>query len=349
MSYIDQTLINDYQHKVVENELRVPRYGLIDLIKAQTPLVPFNNPELQAAVLNYASGNSLKVPAMEEDTIVTSTSESFVIPANLSESAMTSLSLTTIFAGFATYPETFANNVISEEAYVLNKINEVDKAMAKKLEEYIATHLNTYKTAVWTGDDAITGHTFQEATDALEITLAAQSDVMFADIVAQAARNDWSEDQLMMAMNPSGQHVLNQYMKYGSTNEKNLQWQGMPDIYKSNRVTVDAGKRWTGYLLEPGAIGLLVNLKPAFRQRVTVGEAKWDVSDSALPQLGHQVMLYENKEKVNATGVGSYADHAIMSWKKEYGFIFRFALLKRYNSDTDSRAGYILKINGETA
>lgn len=347
MSYIDQTLINDYQHRVVENELRVPRYGLIDLIKAQTPQMPFVNSELQNAILNYASGNSLKVPALKEDTIVTSTSESFTIPANLSESAMTTLSLTTIFAGFAIYPETFANNIVSKDEYFLNKMNEVDKAMAKKLEEYINTHLATYKTATWAGADAVTGHSFNSTSDALEISLAAQNDVMFADIVAQAARNDWSEDMLAMVMNPSGQHVLNQYMKYGSTNEKNLQWQGMPDIYKSNRVSITSAKRWTGYLLEPGAIGLLPNIKPAFQQRATVGEAKWDVSDGAMPQLGHRVMLYENKEKVDATGIGSYGDHAIMSWKEEYGFIFRFALLKRYH--TDGTVGYILKVDGETA
>ncbi|MFW6370549.1 MAG: hypothetical protein ACOC10_05010 [Bacteroidota bacterium] len=152
-----------------------------------------------------------------------------------------------------------------------------------------------------------------------------------------------------MAVNPSAQHVLNQYMKYGSTNEKNLQWQGMPDIFKSNRVSITADKRWTGYLLEPGAVGLLPNFKPEFRERVTVGEAKWDISDGEMPQLGHQVMLYENREKIDATGIGSYGSHAIMSYKEEYGFVFRFALLKRYNSDSADRVGYILKVDANKA
>ncbi|MFW6370550.1 MAG: hypothetical protein ACOC10_05015 [Bacteroidota bacterium] len=194
MSYIDQTLINNYQHSVVENELRVPTYGLIDLFKAQTPRLPFMNSQLMQAVENYASGNSLQVPALKETTITTATSESFTIPANLSESEMTTLTLTTIFAGFAIYPSTFANNVIGRSEYMMSKMQEVDKAMAKKLEEYLNTHLNTYKTAVWAGADAISGYSFNKDTDALEIDISAQGDVMFADIVAMAARNDWSED-----------------------------------------------------------------------------------------------------------------------------------------------------------
>lgn len=102
-------------------------------------------------------------------------------------------------------------------------------------------------------------------------------------------------------------------------------------------------------MVEPGALGLVENYKHAFKKAITVGEAKWGISDAAMPMLGHRVMLYENREKESAVGVGSYADTAIMSWKEEYGYIFRFCLLHKYNSDSDTRTNYILKINGATS
>lgn len=342
MAYIDQTLLNNYQSKVAEGELRIPKYGLIDLIKKETGRVPFLDNNLKAIIKDH-EGITLNIPALAEDVITTTTSESFTIPANLSSSGITSLTFITIFAGFKSYPETFVNNVISEEAYKAQKIMEVDKAIAKKLEYYIDVHLNTYKTAIWE-EGGLAGYNF--ANNVLGISIDQQNDVMFSNIKSMAQLNDWSEDDLSLAANFEMDYVLNEYRKYGQANEKNLQFQAIPETFMSNRITKSSGKKWTGYLIEPGALGLGENYKYPFRLNKTIGEAKWGISDMELPQLGYRVMLYENQEKTSAENIGSYGSGMIMSWVEEYGFIFRFCLLNRYNSDTTTRVGYILKIDG---
>jgi hypothetical protein len=342
MAYIDQTKLNDYQSKVAEGEIRIPNYGLINLAKKETGRVPFLDESLRA-VINDHEGIDLKVPALAETVITTTSSESFTIPANLSTSGSTTLTFTTIFAGYQIFPETFKNNVISEGAYRLNKIQEVDKAMAKALEDAIDTQLDTYKSAVWeTG--ALTGYNF--VSNILEVDLSSQNDVMFANVKSMAMLNDWSESDLSMAASPEIDYVLNEYRKYGMNNDKNLQFQTIPELFVSNRVTKTTGKRWTAYLCEPGALGVVENFKHPFKINKTVGEAKWGISDMELPQLGYRVMLYENQEKTSAEAVGSYGSGMIMSWVEEYGYIFRYCLLKRYNSDSTTRVGYILKLNG---
>lgn len=343
MAYIDQTLLNNYQSKVAESEIRIPNYGLIGVAKKETGRVPFLDDNLKK-VINDHEGISIITPALTESVITTSSSESFTIPANLSTSGATILTFTTIFAGYKIYPETFVNNVISEKAYRMNKIQEVDKAMAKALEEAIDTQLDTYKSQKWeTGDEA--GYNF--AANILDVDLASQNDVMFSNLKSMAMLNDWSEDSLSLVASPELDFVLNQYRKYGNANEKNLQFQAIPELFASNRVTKTAGKRWTGYLLEPGAIGVVENYKHPFKINKTVGDAKWGISDMELPQLGYKVMLYENQEKASAAAVGSYATNAIMSWVEEYGYIFRYCMLRRYNSSASTRVGYILKIEGK--
>ena len=343
MSYIDQTLLNDYQSEVVENEMRASEHGLISLAKKETARVPFLGDKLRTVINNH-EGISVKVPALTESTITTTTSESFTIPTNLSESGMTTLTLGTIFCGYRIYPETFVNNVISEQEYRLNKIKEIDKAMANALEVVIDTHLNTYKSQVWeTG--GLNGFNF--ASNMLGVSLDEQNDVMFSNIKSQARINEWSSD-ISMAANFEIDFVLNQYRKYGAANDKNLQFQAIPSVFGSNNVTKTTGKRWTAYMVEPGALGLVENFKKPFAMGLNIGEATWGISDDALPRLGHRVMLFENKEKASAENVGTYGTGMIMSWVEEYGYIFRYCLLHKYNSSASTRVGYILKINGET-
>jgi hypothetical protein len=348
MAGIDQTLIVDYQHSVTEQEMRNSKYGLIDAAKKHTKELPFMNPELEKKVAEYASGNAIEIPALSEDVITVASTESFDIPVNGSTSAITSLSFTTLFTGFSLFPAEYDNNVITIDQVRSQKIAQCDKAMGNALEDNLDTWLNTYKTQVWAGAEAgiSGGIEFDTVNDVLKVPLADQKDIFFANLMAMAQRNDWS-DNVDLVANPNVIMMLSEYMKYGAANEKNLMFQALPNLFLSNRVTNETGKRGSAYLLEPGAFGILPNYKSDFRNRTTVGEAKWDITNAPLPRLGFNTMLYENKVAVNAANVGTYSSHAIMSHKLEYGFIFRYALLKRYNSSATTRVGNILKINLE--
>jgi hypothetical protein len=73
------------------------------------------------------------------------------------------------------------------------------------------------------------------------------------------------------------------------------------------------------------------------------------MTPGAMPLLGYPVMMYQTKKEVDASELSDETASLNMTVKEEYGFVFRFALLSRYNSDTASRVGSVLKINGLTS
>lgn len=348
MTYIIDTLLAKYQDKVFQKEIRIPNYGLIKTFKEQTPQLPYLTPALADHIKKLES-RTTELPAFKEQTIITSSSESYIIPSNLSESAVQSISLVTIFAGFRQYPELFVNNLASKEADFMKRLEEVSKAMALRLEQYQDSHLDTNKSQVWNGTTQA-GYTFNAGTDTLEVTLAQQKDRMWDFIKTMAAQNNWSEDMLTMAATYGVNYTLSEYAKYKTFNEKDLITQDIPEINNSNRVSLTSGKRWTGYLLEPGAVGLLPNYTLPFRESKNIKGSQFGISSMELPGLGYQVGTYVNEEKVDASGIASGINSdAKMSWYEEYGFIFKFALLNRYNSDPTSRVSHVLKIDGNLA
>jgi hypothetical protein len=335
---IDQTALLDYQATAaVEQERFDSLFGLIRAINQETPKMPYLTPELQA-ILNKIEGRSVRIPAIKKGAITVATAESFNIPLNTAETAYSTLSLVTLFAGFGIFPEDYENNMISVDAIKANRMRECDEALAKAYEDLIDAFLNTNKTLVWDGaDPAFNGFDFDSGI--LSVTKDAQKDVVFANLRTMAAANNWSADNAILIANPLIGSVVNEINKYGSTNEKNMQFQMIPQMFLSNRVTNSTDVRWTSYYVESGSVGSVLNYKLPFRMGKKVGEAEWGISNLPLPMLGSQVGLYQEMEKASSA-------NGAMSWVEKYGFVHSFFFLKKYNSDTATYVNPILKIDG---
>jgi hypothetical protein len=227
--------------------------------------------------------------------------------------------------------------MVTVDAIKANRIRECDEAMALAYEALIAAFLNTNKTLVWTGADSTLGFDFSSSI--LSVSKDAQQDAVFAHIKTMAAANNWNSDSALFIANPLIGTVLNEIYKYGSANDKNLQFQMLPQMFTSNRVTNSTDMRWTGYLVENASIGAVPNYKLPFREGKKVGESEWGISNMAMPMLGDKVGLYQKMEEA-ASANGS------MSWVEKYGFVYSFFFLKKYNSNTATQVGNILKIDG---
>jgi hypothetical protein len=338
MSYIDQTLLLAYQQRsAVEQERFASNFGLRAAIMQDTPKLPFLTPDLRAH-LNTVQTRDTRIPAIKKGSITVATAESFNIPINPAETAYSGVTMITMFAGFGIFPEDYVNNQVGVDVIKMNRIRECDEALALALEAYINTHFNTYKTDVWSGADAADGYSFTDG-NVLEVSKAAQGDTMFAHLRTLAAVNNWNADAAYMVANHSMGVVVNEIAKYGAANDKNLQFQVLPSLYMSNRVTNSTDARWSAYYIENGSVGIVPNYKLPFRINKTVGEAKWGISDMAMPMLGDKVMLYEEIEKASS-------DNGPMSWVEKYAYVYSFFLLKKYNSSTTTQVGNILKIDG---
>jgi hypothetical protein len=265
---------------------------------------------------------------------------SYDIPFNLPETDYTSLSLVTLAVGYAMFPEDFENDSIDASIIEQNRIQECDEAMAKALEDLLDTHLNTYKSQNWT-DDPDLGLTFNADNDVLEVSKAAQfDDSLFAHLRTLADVNDWDGENAKLIANPMVGVVYNKIAQLGAANNKNLQFQAIPQTFMSNRVTNSTDARWSGYLVENGSVGIVPNYTLPFRTREDrVPGSMYDISAVPLPRLGDRVMLY--KEYSKATSKNSN-----VSWKELNGMFYNFFLLKKYNSSYSTQVSNILKIDG---
>ena len=319
MAYLDQTTLNALQDDSrVQTEMRTLNHGLIKFAKWMDGGADWLTSMMRTRLQDIVN-QSFELPALKEKVITTASAESFDIPINASESETITATKITIFSGYRFNPYQLKSNLISEEEYRRNKMLEIFKAMAKKKEEHIQTFLETQKTQTFATTVAPTGYTFNGTSDSLEVSLTAQGDIMLTTLATLMQQNDLN--------NPSGmcgsyglQHVINDYTKYGANNDKNLQNQVLPvDTFLSNQVTNT--DRFTAYMAQSGAAAMVENYLPEFVARESVDSAMWGITDMAVPFLDEQIMMYQNRGKVDATTPGTVTAENKMSVYFEEAFL----------------------------
>jgi hypothetical protein len=346
MAHIDQTVLNTLVTDKFQEEIKTNEYGLIDFAVAETQDFEDLTPSMKRNI-ETVYGIDVKVPAIKDKVIVTASAESFTIPSNLAETALTTLTFITIFAGFRMYPRLFENNFMTPQEYEMKMTKEVLKAIANAKEAQIYSNLNTQKTQVWAGDAAAgSNFTFSTVTDQLTIASAGwQSDLPFSKLKTMFAENNKKGEYRLVA-SEGIEHILDMVRQYGSANDRDLQTGRniIPQFWTSQNVTNASGNAATGFMVRKGSMALVQNFKPEYIAGDQVGEAKWGVSDGVLPWVNARLNLYENKEKADASSVMTTSSQALMSWYIEKGFMDRFTLINTYNSALATQANDKLKV-----
>lgn len=349
--FIDFSVLNAYQDRIVQTEKEPQSYGLIDCLRYNTPANRVLTPTLKA-FLQTVEGRTTQYTGLKEDTITTTSVESFTIPAHLSDSEQKTLTAVSIFSGFQVYPKYFVNNTIAYQDYLMNKYDEVFAAMASAKETQIANLLATYKTQVWDGTTQVNNGdgTFTFATSVLTANLAAQKDTLFANLKTLFRINKKAGSYNAVVNEGGFNLAMNEILKYGATNQENRQFllNQLPRFFETLGIS-PGSDQFVAYMMRDGAIGGVQNYPSDFRDGTSVGEKIWGVMDTPAPYIGERLNVYYNREAVDASSLGDTTSHLNMTSMEEWGFLDKFFLVSNYNSDLTTRANDIVKVVGATS
>jgi len=354
---LNATLLNDLQASDAINEKRFFEKGIINAVKASTPSVQFLSPSARAEMQTISSDRDVQFPVLQDQTVVTNSSPSFTIPANLTTSAQYSFTAVDVFSGFRHYPSLYANNTIDGEWDKQQKLLNIADAMATDIEVLLETQLAArrsqlmnFTTQISQGDGV---YTYNGAPDTLEINKAAQKETMFTNLTALMAANELPGNYRVIT-SPAGLAVQkSELAKYGSGNDKNLQALGMfgaDQMHESNSISAGSDV-FNGYLLRDGSIGMIENFPADFVAGTKFGAKEWSISDMEIPGTGMRANIYTNSEATDATAlVTSGTDSNLkMTHFEEMAIWQRFFIVYEYNSDLASRVSSIVQLSGKTS
>lgn len=351
--FIDFSVLLAYQDRMTATERRPQSYGLIDCLKYNTPFNKVLNPTLKAH-LQQVEGRTTQFTGLKEDVITTTSSESFTIPAHLSDSEQVSISSISIFSGFQVYPAWFQNNTIAYQDYLANKYDEVFATMAAAKETQIANFLNTNKTQVLpsgvvqvnNGDGVFA---FDTTNDWVSATKAAQTDVLFSNLKTLFRLNKLAGNYNAVVNEGGFNLAINEILKFGATNAENRQFvmNQLPVLFETLGIS-GAIYQFIAYMMRDGAFGGVQNYSFDFRTGTNVDSKVWGITPIAVPYVGERLNAYYNKEAVDASALGDTTAHLKMTSMEEWGFLDKFFLVSNYNSDLTTRVSDIVKVVGLT-
>jgi hypothetical protein len=359
MSYLDLTVLEDFQADQATNEKRIAKYGMIDLVKDSTPAVDYIPPSVQEKLNTMSASRDAQIPVIKDQTVTVVSTPGFeFIPENLAETANYFFVPFDVFTGMRIFPGSFENNQLDIESYrdkVLSNILQAaavaidDLAEVKLLER--KTQVLDFTTQVSLGDGSFD---FNAGTDTLEISKSAIKDTMFANLEALMAANKLGGDYRIVT-NPAGLNVIEtEAAKFGPGNQKDLKWTQsvipMDRRYESHQLAPGVNA-FNGFFVRDGAIGMYENYPFDFRKGTNLGGVKqWSISNVELPFTRMRANVYINKEATEATSLISPKtdSNLIMTTFEEMALWFRGYFVYRYNSDLSTRANDIVKIAGLT-
>lgn len=355
MANLDATMWLDIQSTDATNEKRFAEVGVIDLVKDSTAYVDYIAPDMIQKFAETSSLRNIQIPVMKDQTVTVVTTPGFsFIPANLETSAEYAFVAYDVFSGFRDYPALYANNTISHDWAVMQKMKNVAYAMANTIEGILTTNLEArksqlmnYTVQVSQGDGTFN---FNTGTNTLEVNKAAQKETMFYNLETLMAANELPGQYAIVTSRGGMAVQKSEALKYGRDNAKNLQalpFFPMDRIHESGNITPGSNV-FNGYLVRDGAIGMYENYPYDFRMGTEFAGKKWSVSDIELPFMRMRANIYVNNEATDATAlVSSGTDsNLVMTNFREMAVWARFYVVYRYNSSLSTRVNDIVKITG---
>ena len=359
MSYLDLTLLNDFQATEAVNEKREANYGMLDLVKDSTASVDYIPPSVQEKLSMISGSRSAVLPYMKDQSVTVTTTPGFSnIPVNMGESGTYLFTAYDVFSGYRLYPASFENNQIDTAWWANQTLKNVLKAMAVAKDDIMETVLEARKTQLLNFAAQVsqgTGtFTFDAGTDTLNITKAAQGDIMPVQLKQLMQANQLGGDYRMVT-SPGGL-ILSETEAY-----KNQDMQAIQKLWAQSALSPDrryvsdqlapGSDNFTGFYVRDGAVGVYSNWPWDFRNATELAGKKWDISDVELPFIKSRPNVFINSEATEATSIitPNTDTNLIMTTWEEIALWDRFYVVYRVNSDLTTRVNDIVKLKGLTS
>jgi len=354
MSYLDLTLLNDFQAREATNEKREANYGMLDLVKDSTPSVDYVPPSVREQLSISSASRNAKIPVMKDQTVTVTQTPGFSnIPVNMGESGTYFFTAYDVFSGFRHYPASFENNQIDANWWFEQTMRNVLKGMAVAKDDIMETVLESRKSQVMNFTDQVSqgDGTFSFATNTLSINKAAQTDVMPVYLKELMMANQLGGEYNIVT-SPAGL-LLSEVDAF-----KNQEGQSIQTLWAQSAISPDrryvsdqlspGSDNFNGFLVRDGAIGAYSNWPWDFRNGTEFAGKKWSITDAEMPYIKSRPNIYINKEASEATSVitPNTDSNLIMTHWEEMAIWDRFYVVYRYNSDLSTRVNDIVKIKG---
>lgn len=320
------------------NMARPLEYGALDFFIQQTDAPgSIINPNLRARAFE-SIGNTVQVPVINFDgDVAVSNVRSCVIADDENTSALYTVNWVTLAVGFTMVPSLYLNNEISYEHDFARKMEKVCRALATALDEQAIAALEANKTQVF--------------KDTLYYTVSANT-----VSVPFIARMEWMADMnALMRANayPGMLHVIGntgidslirkmaEHDIYNDVN-KRLEYDNKVFHYTANIANED-GIFATAYIVEDGNVGVLTRVDREALRRASYNFHEWDVV--RLPFIDLPVGSHYYTSVGDQSGIAGAASADMTCVGKEYfGFSLDVAFVVAYNSDPETIANPIIKV-----
>lgn len=329
--------------------LRASKYGALDAFMAQTnESGGIISRELLAQAAT-AVGRDVKVPVFDSETVSLGSTRSVTIADSENTSKFYTVSFSIISFGFTMVPASHMNNEIEYREDFGRKYMKYHNQVHKHLDNLCLSALDANKTQVF-GGGGFLGKYSQTAN--VVLSPYALRDEIISDASVLMEENDYYAETGDMTYRLIGNSGLksrfNLSRQHGLYNDKN-QFIEYDDktLHFTNRLTNAATHIATGYIVNPGAVGMLWR----HERESILGTALPDGTawgQSIMPGVGvpMDTYFYYSVGDQSAFHGGTPANLADLTRgaKEHHGFAIEVATVVAYNTDLAANASPIMKL-----
>lgn len=323
---------------------RPSQYGALDVFMQQS-----NGPrsilsdELKSRALT-AVGRDVKVPVYDSNgSVVIGSTRTATIADVENTSRMVTIAFTTYSWGFTVTPSNHLNNEMGAQMEFEKLYLDHLYLFANTLDSACLSALSTAKSQVF-GD-------LLEYTNTGNVIIAsnAQKDEIIGDLTPIMKSNDFYGTPYNIIGNTGLESRIQKMYEKGLYNDTNKQIQfNDKNFHFSNRLSNASGHAASGYILNPGSVGMLFRMeRESIAGRVTPTH-QWGMT--TLPVINVPVSTYEYYGVGdNSALFGAATADNTRSYKEHYGFSVDVATVVAYNDNVATKAAPIAKFAIQTA
>lgn len=329
-----------YPSQYDRDELRRTQNGLLDMALRQTrSAAGILSPDLIAQA-ETSVGRNMDIPVMKKGLVTISNVRSCEINAGQSESDLVRVVWVTMASDILMTRALYETNQIKYEFDFNKKLQDIVEAWKVEMEESLDLALNANKTQVFNSPLPTTE--FTVAGGAIQVPKS-KEDFFFNYLEAINFADDFYTPAVQVVTSHAAMPVISKYINQGDSNAVNTKFQFLnKDFAFSNRVTVGAGKRATGYWMPDGTMGVLTrtDIDSRLNSKSTDG-TQW--AEDMIPGLPFPVGVQYKSTCDDQTALEAGLSHLQATLVEKWQLSVDFAILMPYNSDPVTKPSAIRK------
>ena len=320
-----------------KNTARASRYGAFDTFaRGNGEANSIITPEMESAAMSQV-GRDLKVPVFDTQSISIGSTRTLTIADDDNDSALYTVSFTTLSWGFTQVPARFINNEIGQQQDFNRKFEKYLYAVGTTVEDLALAALDTNKSQVY---NSLLNYTLSVADEV--VAAQADKDRLISDLTPLLNANDFYND-IHVVGNPGLQSQMLELSKHSLFNDEDqtISFQGK-EFHFTNQLADDVLHEATGYAVPKGNVGLLFRQEAEALLGTQMGDStRWGINN--LPLLNIPVSTYEYEAAVDDSSTHAGTSHLERVRKQFFGWSVEVATIVAYNDDLAANASPIVK------